>query len=125
MGSQFLKFYNKNQISDQRQLKPQSNKENFNILNYQSNLQGAIRKYSKSKIFFKKFDFFSYFVVIKLSFIKEVFKSYRLYDDLKSEYYITYDLFNKIVSTIFKFDIPIICYTYLSKRIFDFIGKVN
>jgi hypothetical protein len=78
-----------------------------------------MRKFSKSsKIYF-------YFPVIKFSDIKEVFIQNSQYNLLNNESYITYDRFNQIISILFKFDIPILCHTYLAKRIFELLSKVN
>jgi hypothetical protein len=120
MGSKFLRSYSKQEIGDSSSSKYNLNQENKIYLKSYSNLKCSKGNQPKSNL-----KLFRLYLVIKLCYIKEVLKYYRLFDVLKNEYYINYDLFNKIISTIFKFDIPIICYSYLSKRIFDIMGKVK
>lgn len=73
------------------------------------------KKFTKSKYF----NSFSFILVIKYSDLKEAFNFYAV--DRK---YLDFEKFNNVITSVFKFDIPIICHSYLSEKLFNLLSKV-
>jgi hypothetical protein len=65
-----------------------------------------------------------YRIAIRLFDLNQLFDKYSLFDVYTKEYFITYEGFNQIISILFRFDIPILCHTFLSEKIFELLTKV-
>jgi len=102
--AQYKKQLEANNSNKQNQEVSSKQYSSNNIVNIISNDMKQLNLYSK---------------IIKHSELTFAFKRFAI-DGL----YLNYEKFNDCIGFLLKFDIPLLCYTYLSERLFKLMDKV-
>jgi hypothetical protein len=121
---QIQKFINKVDEENNKNIQMNTIQKRSNTINTINTNNTIIPNYYDKISFYNAevVNKFPYFV--KYSHMKELFISHAHINETLG-YFVTFDRFNEVIAAIFKFDIPILCHSFLSERLYQLMEKNN